>query len=85
MLASETPIIATTNKNSELGEVVSSSGIATSPGVKKNFLDAILYLSENKKLRNYLGKQARKIALNDYSQKNILNDFSSKLELLASK
>ena len=85
MLASQTPVIATTNKNSELGEVVSYSGIATTPGSKENFLNAILYLSKNKKLRIHLGKQARKIALNDYSQQIIFNNFALKLKLLNSK
>ena len=84
MLASGSPIVATTNKNSELGKVISKSGIATSPGSKEGFLNAILYLSKNKELRNKLGKQAREIALNNYSQKNILNNFLLKLELLNS-
>lgn len=84
MLASGTPIVATTQKNSELGKVISKSGIATSPGSKESFLSAILYLSKNKELRSKLGRQARKIALNNYSQKNILNNFLLKIELLNS-
>jgi len=79
MLSSAIPIVATTDKNTQIEKIVSDCGIATEPENVKEFSDAILKLSMDDNLRRGLGKNARNYAEKNLKYDVIMRNFEHKL------
>lgn len=55
-------------------------GVAVPPDNPEAFADALIYLSENTKERNEMGKNARKLALSDFNRTDLAAQFVEFLE-----
>lgn len=79
MLASGNAIIATANPDSELFEIVKQVGLVVPPSNPRLFLEALLMLAKDKKLRKTFGSAAKKYAHSNLDINRLLIDFESYL------
>ena len=79
IMSSGKPVVASVNQISELGRIVSKTGICTKPGDLDEFLNGIIKLAKNKNLREKLGKNANLLLNSIYNKDKILNEFLIKL------
>ncbi len=79
IMSSGKPVVASVNKMSELGKLVSKTGICTKPGNSNEFLNGIIKLAKNKSLREELGNNANLILDSIYNKEKILDEFLIKL------
>ena len=83
MMASGRPVIATSQKESDLGKIAEQIGIRVEPGDNNEFCAAINLLSQNKELRFELGERARSISELKFSKNKILTEFDFWLRKLS--
>lgn len=79
MLASGRPVIATVNDASQVSAIVSRCGIVVPPGNDRALADAILLLASQPKVREDLGRKARRYAEENCSLNVILSRFEERL------
>lgn len=82
MLSSGRVIIATAFPDTELAEIISQCGLVTQPGDIDALVQAILQLTEDKKLRQRLGNKARLYSETYYSHETILDNFEKQVNRL---
>jgi len=82
ILASGKPVIATTPKLSELGNYVSEAGICIETNELKNFIKAIKKLSQNKLLREKLGKNGYNLSRNKFDKRIVLTNMRDHINKL---
>lgn len=80
MLASGKPVIATALPNTQVAEVVCKTGLVTPPGDVDALVTAILRLADDVKLRDSLGREARRYALTHLDKALILREFRQLLQ-----
>lgn len=79
MLASGRPMVATATAGTQIHDVVSECGLTVEPGHSNDFADALLQLSDDKNLRDRLGKRAREIAESQLGMEAVLTNFEAEL------
>ncbi|HHJ35209.1 MAG TPA: colanic acid biosynthesis glycosyltransferase WcaI [Gammaproteobacteria bacterium] len=79
MLSSGRPVLATANNNTQIAEVLSSSGMIVPPGDTTLFINAILELAESGNLRKKLGESARNYAIEHLGVEAVLSQFEKRL------
>lgn len=82
MLASGKAVIATANPGTEIGTVVSQTGILVPPGNRPALCEAILKLAESPQMRARLGQKGRAFVCKNWSTERILADFELHLREL---
>ena len=75
ILASGNPIVSNASSKSDLGEIVSKTGIRVNPYDQKGFIKALDCLVNDDNLRSSLGRKARKHASENYEKNFILERF----------
>ncbi|MEW6594368.1 MAG: glycosyltransferase WbuB [Thermodesulfobacteriota bacterium] len=80
MLASGRPIVATAPVGSELGKVVSKTGVVVEPENVEQFIAVIAQLIEDSEQRHRLGNQARLYAEQHLDKEKILARFEEELK-----
>jgi len=85
MLASGKPVIATSDKNTQIYDIIKTCGVCTPPGDVSLFANAIEKLALDDEKLMQLGESARRFALNKLSKISILNNFNSELNELIEK
>jgi len=85
MLASGSPVIATTKIKSELGQIIIDIGIVACPGDVDEIADKIMMLISDKDLSKDLGKRGRDWVEKSRSNSIILNEFNVELLSLLSE
>jgi len=79
MLASGRPVVATATSGTQIHDVVSKCGLTVEPGHAADFAVAVLKLSDDKDLRDHLGKRAREIAESELGMEAVLTNFEAEL------
>ena len=82
MLASGRPVLATAGQETEVALAIEGAGRRINPGDTQAFTQEIVSLAENPELRRELGEQARKHAINRFSQEHILTQLDGTLKNL---
>lgn len=77
MLASGKPVIATAHPETEIGSVISQTGLLVPPADTQSLCQALLNLAELPQLRAELSKKGRKLVCEKWSMDRILADFES--------
>jgi colanic acid biosynthesis glycosyl transferase WcaI len=80
ILASGKVVVATASPTSELGAVISKTGILTSPGNVEELSKAFLALAKNSAQRAMLGKQGRRWVCSHWAKERVLDAFEKQLE-----
>jgi colanic acid biosynthesis glycosyl transferase WcaI len=79
MLASGRPVIATAHPDTQIGAVVSRTGLLVPPGSPADFRNAIVHLGEDAELRAQLGQAARAYACEVLERESVLTGFEQTL------
>jgi colanic acid biosynthesis glycosyl transferase WcaI len=82
MLASGKAVIATADKDTELGQVVDQVGLRVPPGNPTALAEAIRYLAYNPDERSRLGALGREFVLQNWEREDVLNRINSQLHEL---
>jgi len=86
MLASGSPVVATSTPGSELAELATEAGACTAPGDAHAFVDALRQLIVDPQRRLMAGKRARKLAQERFGKEAVLRRFEQQLlDLVASR
>lgn len=85
MLASGTPVVATSHGGTELARVLASCGRVVPPGDARAMARAILELARDTELRRRLGEVARAYAEQNFDHEKILERFQRELKRLVSR
>jgi colanic acid biosynthesis glycosyl transferase WcaI len=72
IFASGRPVIATTQPNTQLAQIVIDRGVIVQPANVNQFSKAILMLSEDTDLRTHLGHEARSYAIAHWDRHEVL-------------
>lgn len=80
MLASGRPVLATAFEDTQIADVLKSSGVLVTPEDADLFTNAIVDLSENAEQRQQLGKNARDYAVEYLGRDAILTRFEESLQ-----
>jgi colanic acid biosynthesis glycosyl transferase WcaI len=80
MMASGRPTIATAQEGTEIAQVLEDSGFIVPPGDVAAFCEKLARLAGNKKLREKMGKAARRYAEEVLAKESVLNRFREELE-----
>jgi colanic acid biosynthesis glycosyl transferase WcaI len=75
MMASGRPVIVTTDKASELGEVAAIGGVVIPPEDSSAFSKAVLDLATNDVERDFLGSRGHKYVEGHWSKEKVLSKF----------
>lgn len=84
MLASGKALIATANPNTEIGAVVSQTGVLIPAGHESTLREVIVRLSKSPQRRAHLGQKGRSLVCQKWDKKQILAAFELQLRELAS-
>ncbi len=79
MLASGCPVLATVFEETQIAEVLESSGVIVPPEDTDAFVTAILKLAENAEQRQEFGKNAREYAVKNLGRDAVLSQFEDDL------
>ncbi|MBK5290916.1 MAG: WcaI family glycosyltransferase [Acidobacteriia bacterium] len=79
MLASGRCIAATVTPETEVGQYVKNCGLLSPPANAEALATSITRLAADKKMRDQLGEEARKISLREFRQDLILGEFEAYL------
>ena len=82
MLASGKAVIATANPDTEIGSVVSQTGVLIPAGNELTLREVIVRLSESPQRRAHLGQKGRTLVSQKWDKKQILADFELRLQEL---
>jgi len=84
MMASGRPVLVSTHSGTELSNVVQSCGMVVPPEDAQSFYEALIVLASDTDLRQRLGQEGFKYAINNLDRDKILLNFESKLKFLIS-
>lgn len=79
MLASGRPILATANPRTQVADTVKNVGLVVPPGDVDAFVKALLVMESSAEKRHEWGKQARKMAVQEWDKEQILLKFEQNL------
>lgn len=87
IMATGRPVLGLVNPNSETASIIKNAdcGVVADPRDKMSVLKAITKLKENKKLRDKLGKNGRKEALEKYSKDVVLKKYEEFFQKIVGK
>jgi colanic acid biosynthesis glycosyl transferase WcaI len=79
MLASGRPILATANPRTQVADTVKNVGLVVPPGDVDAFVKALLVMESSAEKRHEWGKQAQKMAVQEWDKEQILLKFEQNL------
>jgi colanic acid biosynthesis glycosyl transferase WcaI len=79
ILASGRSILATANLSTQVAQTVKNAGLVVPPGNVDAFVEALLVMESSIEKRNEWGKQARKMAVQEWDKEQILLRFEQNL------
>jgi colanic acid biosynthesis glycosyl transferase WcaI len=85
ILASGRPVVTSANPDTQIAQVVDGCGIAVNPEDADAFAESLLWLAEQPKERQRLGKAGRIFAIKKLSKDKILSGFENVLQKLVNK
>jgi colanic acid biosynthesis glycosyl transferase WcaI len=85
MMASGRPVVATGNPGTELAILLKDSGLLVTPGERKGFGEAIIYLAENPEIRREMGNRGRSYAAHHWGHDKVLQTFEKEIMGLKGK